>query len=1050
METPVDCSRRLRVATSELGQRAAALVVGLLTAAASATAAAQASPHTGAGLARGLSTADSLISAAVEHTIPGAVLVVAQNGTVLEERAFGWAELNDFHVHRLAGPRPMHTSTMFDLASVTKVMATTMAVMMLASDGRIDVDATVHRYLPDFRGAHLDSITVRHLLTHSAGLVQWQRLYYHASNERQTYDVIRRMPTQWGIGEARHYSDLGFMLLGYIVEHVTGRPLDRYLAESLYTPLGLHATTYVPKQHGFSDFAATEQGNGYERHMVYDSTFGYRYRGDPTAWNGWREYVLNGETDDGNSWYAHRGVAGHAGLFSTAADLRVLLDLLLGHGSYGGRQFIRPEIVDRFLTRDKYQNFLGWMSPNGLPEGSFSHNGFTGTSVLGVPKYDLSIVLLTNRQNMGTDARGYFPNVGPLDSLVARAIVTGAELDARPPALDTPDSVFVRENYTKQEYRIPMRDGVHLFTSVYVPKDASPANRYPIVLQRTCYSVAPYGPEAYPFRVGPDRFMMHEKYIFVYQDVRGRYMSEGAFVNARPFIADSIKARDPKAVDEASDAYDTIDWLLHNVAANNGRVGQWGISYPGFYVSMGALSRHPALVASSPQAPVTDFFFEDFHHNGALTQAYFYAYPVFGIPSPGPTTENWWMPEFEKIFAHGLPDDYFYQLSLGPLTNTTERFYKGNTLWQEIIAHPNYDAFWQARAVLPGLRGVKHAVMAVGGWFDAEDLYGPLAVYKTLRKYDGEAKASIVMGPFRHGGWAAPNMVHTVHGDIYFGDSLETKFQRDVEAPFFRAYLKGDGRTDLPEALMFNTGSKEWERFDRWPAPAATTREYYFHADGSLTTSKPIEARASLEYPSDPQKPVPSRCVEPTIEGGSLYHYMSDDQRCFTSRPDVLVFQTDTLRADVTFGGEITAKLMVSTTGTDADFVVKLIDVYPPEMPDSPYQPDKNVHLAGYQQLVRGEIMRGRFRHSFVVPEAFQANRLTDVSFRLQDVLHTFKKGHRIMVQVQSSWFPVFDRNPQTYVPNIYKANAADFIKATERVFVDRAAASGIEVQVLP
>lgn len=384
-----------------------------------------------AGLTQGLATADSIIAAAIEHTIPGAVLVVSQNGQVIHERAFGWAELNDFQGHRLAQPRPMHTSTMFDLASVTKVMATTMAVMMLVSQDRIDVDAPVYRYLPDFRGVHLDSITVRHLLQHSAGLVQWQPLYYHASTERETYDVIRHMPLQWGVGEGRHYSDLGFMLLGDIVEHVTGRSLDRYLAESLYTPLGLRSTTFVPKQHGFTDFAATEQGNGYERHMVYDSTFGYRYRGDPTAWNGWRQYVLDGETDDGNSWYANGGVAGHAGLFSTAADLHALLDMLLARGGSRGRQYIRPQVIDRFFTRDQYQNFLGWMAPNGMPPGSFNHTGFTGTYVLGVPAHGLSIVLLTNRQNMGTDARGYFPDVGPLDAAVARAIIAGVEADGR-------------------------------------------------------------------------------------------------------------------------------------------------------------------------------------------------------------------------------------------------------------------------------------------------------------------------------------------------------------------------------------------------------------------------------------------------------------------------------------------------------------------------------------------------------------------------------------------------------------------------------------------
>ncbi len=319
----------------------------------------------------------------------------------------------------------MRISTMFDLASVTKVMATTLATMLLVDRGKIDLDAPVSRYLPDFRGSHFDSITVRHLLSHSAGLVQWQPLYYHAANSAQTYAVIRDMPLEWGVGDARHYSDLGFMLLGHIVERVSGEPLDRFLSDSLYRPLGLRSTTFNPRSRGFTEFAATEQGNVYEHHMAYDSTFGYRYRGDPTAWNGWRQRVLIGETDDGNSFYANGGVAGHAGLFSTAADLRVLLDLLNNGGKYGGRQYIRSEIVDAFLTRDKYQNFLGWQAPSYLPAGSFSHTGFTGTYVVGVPRYKLSIVLLTNRQNMGTDARGYFPDVGPLQQAVARAIVNG-------------------------------------------------------------------------------------------------------------------------------------------------------------------------------------------------------------------------------------------------------------------------------------------------------------------------------------------------------------------------------------------------------------------------------------------------------------------------------------------------------------------------------------------------------------------------------------------------------------------------------------------------
>jgi CubicO group peptidase (beta-lactamase class C family) len=377
-----------------------------------------------AQLQRGIAAADSLVlDAMAKQLIPGAVLVVSKDGKIVHQRAFGFAQLNDFDMHRLASPRPMKTGTLFDLASVTKVMATTFGVMMLVDRGKIDVDAPVYRYLPDFRGPHLDSITVRHLLTHSAGLVQWQPLYYHASNEKETYDVIRQMPLQWGVGEGRHYSDLGFMLLGYIVERVSGQPLDVFLAQELYRPLGLRSTTFNPKQHGFTDFAATESGNGYERHMVYDSTFGYRYRGDPTAWDKWRHYVLNGETDDGNSYYANNGIAGHAGLFSTAADLSVLVDLLDAKGSYKGHRYIRPAVIARFFTLDRFDNYLGWMSLKDEPAGSFAHNGFTGTWVAGIPAAGLSVVLLTNKQNMGTNAAGNFTNVAPLDANVTRALV---------------------------------------------------------------------------------------------------------------------------------------------------------------------------------------------------------------------------------------------------------------------------------------------------------------------------------------------------------------------------------------------------------------------------------------------------------------------------------------------------------------------------------------------------------------------------------------------------------------------------------------------------
>ena len=381
-------------------------------------------------LGRGIRQADSLIAASVGKLYPGAVFLVSRYGMLYEDRAFGHAQLNDYEGRRLASPPPMTRETMFDLASVTKVMGTTMGIMRLVDEGRVDLDAPVYRYLPDFRDVHKDSITVRHLLSHSAGLVQWQPLYYHASNEGEAYRVIRDMPLQWGVGEGRHYSDFSFMLLGYIAERVSGQRLDVFLDSAIYRPLGLDSTTFVPKQHGFTRFAATEQGNVYERHMVYDSTFGYRYLGDPTAWNGWRHYVLNGEVDDGNSYYAHGGIAGHAGLFSTAGQLRVLMDLLVNGGSAKTR-ILSADVIHRFLTRDRYDNYLGWMRSPALPEGSFYHTGFTGTYVLGVPKYGLSVILLTNRQNMGTDARGYFPNLAPLQDAVAKAIVDGAAADAQ-------------------------------------------------------------------------------------------------------------------------------------------------------------------------------------------------------------------------------------------------------------------------------------------------------------------------------------------------------------------------------------------------------------------------------------------------------------------------------------------------------------------------------------------------------------------------------------------------------------------------------------------
>lgn len=392
-------------------------------------------------LTRGIAVADSLIQSVVGKVTAGAVLVVAKDGRVIHERTFGHAELNDYDLRPLANPRAMQTNTVFDLASVTKVMATTMAMMILVDRAQVSLDAPVYRYLPDFRGPHLDSITVRHLLQHSSGLVQWQPLYYQASSKAGTYRAIREMPLGWGVGEGRHYSDLGFMLLGYIVERVSGRSLDSFVDRELFNPLGLRRTAFNPMKRGITGFAATEQGNVYERHMVYDSTFGYRYRGDPASWDKWRKYVLVGETDDGNSFYANGGVAGHAGLFSTAGEISVLLDLLINRGMVRGKRFMRPATVDRFLTRDQYGHYLGWQRQDGLPDGSFMHTGFTGTYVLGIPRQKLSVVLFTNRQNLGTNDNGFFPDVAPLRIAVVNAIVSaiGDSLESKGPRFEQTD-----------------------------------------------------------------------------------------------------------------------------------------------------------------------------------------------------------------------------------------------------------------------------------------------------------------------------------------------------------------------------------------------------------------------------------------------------------------------------------------------------------------------------------------------------------------------------------------------------------------------------------
>ncbi len=589
------------------------------------------------------------------------------------------------------------------------------------------------------------------------------------------------------------------------------------------------------------------------------------------------------------------------------------------------------------------------------------------------------------------------------------------------------DSLYMREHYEKTEYKIPMRDGKTLFTVVYIPKDQT--KKWPILMNRTCYNASSYAD--YKAHGHPSRYLVEDGYILVFQDVRGRYMSEGEFNNMTPNIPGN-NTKNKKDIDESSDTWDTIDWLIKNLKGNNGRVGIYGISYPGFYSAAALPDAHPALKACSPQAPVSDFFFDDFHHMGAYLQSYTAAFAVFGVQKKEPTKEDWFMGELMRFYGLPAKDAYDFHLKMGPLKNFTADYHHDNFFWQQIIEHPNYDDFWQKRNLLPHLNNIKPAVLTVGGWFDAEDLYGPLNIYKTIEKTTPGAKNTIVMGPWGHGDWATEKGKST-HNHIYFGDSISTFYMRDIERPFFAYYLKDEGKENLPEAYMFNTGKKEWQKFDKWPPENIPPLQLYFGENGKLSVNKPINEKAVFEYSSDPAKPVPYTSQTEGITFTPRL-FMSDDQREASRRPDVLTFETDTLADEVTIAGEILAKLKVAMSGTDADFIVKLIDVYPPNHPNYDHNP-KNIIMGGYQQLVRSEVFRGRFRNSFSKPEPFIPGQVTDINVPLQDVLHTFKKGHKIMIQVHSTWFPYIDRNPQQYVENIYKAEEKDFIKSTIKVF---------------
>lgn len=597
------------------------------------------------------------------------------------------------------------------------------------------------------------------------------------------------------------------------------------------------------------------------------------------------------------------------------------------------------------------------------------------------------------------------------------------------------NTAWLSERYTKYEHRIPMRDGARLFTRVYLPKDDT--EPWPILLTRTPYALKPYGADNFSDPAGTFQSLARDKFILVTQDVRGRFGSEGTYVHMRPFQPN----KGPRDFDESSDAYDTIDWLVKNLPNNNGKVGLFGISYPGFYTSMGMIDSHPALKAASPQAPIADWFIgDDLHHNGAfLLSQNFNFFFVFAQRLDDPLREN------TRPFPFGTPDGYDFFLRMGPLQNSETQFLKGRAPeWKEFLEHPNYDAYWQARNIRPHLKNVRCAVMTVGGWFDGEDLFGPLETYRSTEQLNPGITNVLVMGPWAHGAWSRAD--GDTLGDINFRSKTAEFYRDKIELPFFRHFLKGDTNYTPSEAHVFETGTHQWRRYPTWPPRATTQRNLYLRTGGKLSFDPPPEnADAFDEYVSDPAKPVPF-----TLEVTTDYprSYPVHDQRFAASRTDVLVYETEPLEEDVTIAGPLKSQLHVSTTGTDSDWVVKVIDVYAPDFPDPEPNP-AHLRMGGYQQLVRGDVFRGRFRNSFEKPEPFTPGAIARIEMNLPDVLHTFRRGHRIMVQVQSSWFPLIDRNPQTFV-NIATAKAEDFQKATQRIHRTSGAASFIALGILP
>ncbi len=599
-------------------------------------------------------------------------------------------------------------------------------------------------------------------------------------------------------------------------------------------------------------------------------------------------------------------------------------------------------------------------------------------------------------------------------------------------ASNSPETL--KQKYEKQEVYITMRDGIRLFTSIYTPKNNSVP--HPILMNRTPYNIEPGGPDQFNFFFQLYSRYVENEYIMVFQDVRGRYMSEGEFEDIRPVTPVKKSNRD---TDETTDTWDSVDWLVKNVKNNNGNVGIFGISYPGFYSTMGIINAHPAVKAVSPQAPIASWFLgDDFHHNGAFFLSdCFPFYYSFGQPHRELTRRG------KPSFKWPTPDNYEFFLSLGPVKNIGLKYF-GDSIkfWNDAMAHPDYDSFWKERDPREYLKDVKPAVMTVGGWFDAEDLYGALHTYKAIETQNPQSVVNVlVMGPWSHGQWAFGKGENL--GNIYWGFDANDKFM-EQEKMFFDYYLKGEGNPSVAEATIFVTGSNEWRTFKTWPPKNITQKSLYLLPGESASFEKPSVKTSYDEYVSDPMNPVP---YTEDVHSQRTAEYMTDDQRFASRRPDVMVYKTDILKEDITLTGPVAADLFVTTTGTDADYVVKLIDVFPDDTQAGTGK-DVKVPLGGYQMLVRGEVLRGKYRNSFEKPEPFVPGKITEVNYEIPDVAHTFKKGHRIMIQVQNSWFPLVDRNPQKFV-NIYKCSETDFQKATQRIYHDARYPSGINVNIL-